>query len=67
MAEERKHGAVMAQRCVRINFANLLLLAHTRRPVRRLAAAGSIPTNLCALWDKIQNEGVKADLFDRHG
>ena len=50
--------ALDVRRCVRLNFANLLLLAYANRPVRRIVAAGSVPSELQALWEKMEEKGV---------
>ena len=44
---------------VRIDFANLLLLAHGNRPVTRIVAAGSVPPELATLWAKMEEKGVR--------
>lgn len=50
---------------LRINFRNLYKLAAADRPVVRAFAAGSIPPALTALWNVLEGQGVKADLFQR--
>ena len=52
---------------VRINFQNLLKLAHASRPIRRIIAAGSVPPELKRLWQKMEENGVSLELFNRHG
>ena len=64
LAEERKEGAGARFR-VRINFSNMLRLAHADRPVRKALAAGSVPPEMRQLWNRMENEGVEVKLFDR--
>ena len=54
-----------ARRRVRINFKNLLRLAHADRPVAKALAAGSIPPPLRAVWNRLDAQGVEVHLFDR--
>ena len=54
-----------ARRRVRINFKNLLRLAHADRPVAKALAAGSIPPALRAVWNRLEAQGVDVRLFDR--
>ena len=50
---------------LRINFSNLYKLAAADRPVVRASATGSIPPALNALWNVLEGQGVKTDLFQR--
>ena len=50
---------------VRINFENLLRLAHADRPMEKALAAGSIPPPLRAVWNQLEARGVEVQLFDR--
>ena len=50
---------------VRIHFENLLRLAHADRDMVKAVAAGSVPPELRQLWNRIQNLGVRVELFDR--
>ena len=52
---------------VRLDFANLLTLAHCHRPVRRTVAAGSISPALERLWGRLQDRSAKVELLHRHG
>lgn len=54
---------------LRIDFRNLLQLAHADRPTHRAFAVGSIPPPLQDVWDRLENEGVKVQLLNRsvHG
>ena len=54
-----------ARRRVRINFKNLLRLAHADRPVAKALVAGSIPPPLRAVWNRLEAGGVEVHLFDR--
>lgn len=64
LAEERNNGPDARYR-VRINFANMLRLAHADRPVERAYAAGSVPPEMRHLWNRLESEGVEVHLFDR--
>ncbi len=62
-AEEREGFA--ARHRVRINFKGMMRLAHADRPVEKAIAAGSVPPELHALWNRLSAEGVEIELFDR--
>lgn len=64
LAAERDEGPAARYR-VRIHFDNLLRLAHADRPVQRAYAAGSIPSELRQLWNRMEARGVEVSLFDR--
>ena len=64
LAEERNSGPDARYR-VRINFANMLRLAHADRPVERAYAAGSVPPEMRQLWNRLESQGVEVNLFDR--
>ena len=64
LAEERNGDANARQR-VRINFENLLRLAHADRPLTKAVAAGSIPPALANLWNNLHRAGVEVHLYDR--
>ncbi len=64
IAEERNEGP-NARYHVRINFDNMLRLAHADRPVERAFAAGSIPPEMRQLWNRMESHGVEVRLFDR--
>ena len=66
LAEER-NGDVNARQRVRINFENLLRLAHADRPLTKALAAGSIPPALANLWNSLRRQGVEVHLYDRGG
>ena len=63
-AEEREEGPDARYR-VRINFDNILRLAHADRPVERAVAAGSIPPEMRHLWNRLEGNGVEVKLYDR--
>ena len=50
---------------VRVHFRNLLTVAHANRPVLRAFAVGSIPPELRAVWNRLENEGVSVQLLER--
>ncbi len=50
---------------VRIDFSNILRLAHADRPMERAIAVGSIPPEMRQLWNRMEDSGVEAALFDR--
>ena len=64
LAEERNEH-VDARYRVRINFDNMLQLAHANRPMRKALAAGSVPPELRQLWNRMENQGVQVELFNR--
>ena len=51
VAEELEGDSPNVRYRVRIDFANLLLLAHGNRPVTRIVAAGSVPPELATLGE----------------
>ena len=63
VAEERE--GVAARHRVRISFKAMMQLAHADRPVEKAIAAGSVPPELRALWNRLSAEGVEIELFDR--
>ena len=50
---------------VRIYFRNLLTLARASRPVEHAFAVGSIPPELRHVWNRLEDEGVRVQLFER--
>ena len=64
LAEER-NGDANARHWVRIDFENLLRLAHADRPLGKALAAGSIPPALSMLWNELRRTGVEVHLYDR--
>ena len=50
---------------IRLEFQNLLRLAHADRPVERAYAVGSVPPELRAVWNRLEGTGVEVDLFER--
>jgi len=63
VAEEREGRS--ARYRVRIDFKAMMRLAHADRPVEKAVAAGSVPPELRALWNRLEAVGVQVDLFDR--
>lgn len=64
LAEEREEGEGARYR-VRINFENMLRLAHADRPLQKALAAGSVPPEMRHLWNRMEHKGVEVRLFDR--
>ena len=64
LAVERDEGPDARYR-VRIDFENLLRLAHADRPVKRALAVGSVPPEMRQLWNRMEAMGVEVKLFDR--
>jgi NYN domain len=50
---------------VRIQFENLLRLASADRNVASAIAVGSVPPALRHVWNKLEQAGVKVELFER--
>ena len=65
LAEEREPEPNSRYR-IRINFDNMLRLAHAERPLERAVAAGSVPPEMRHLWNRLENMGVQVQLIDRH-
>ena len=63
-AQERDEGPDARYR-VRINFDNMLRLAHADRPLKKAIAAGSVPPEMRHLWNRMESSGVEVRLFDR--
>ncbi len=61
---ERNEGAGARYR-VRINFDNMLRLAHADRPTEKAFVAGSVPPEMRQLWNRMESKGVEVQLFDR--
>ena len=64
LAEEQDEGPDARYR-VRIQFDNLLRLAHADRPLQKAFAAGSVPPEMLGVWNRMEAEGVEVELFDR--
>lgn len=64
LAEEVEDGPDARFR-VRINFDNLLRLAHADRPLEKALAVGSVPPAMQQLWNRMESKGVKVSLYDR--
>ncbi len=63
IAAEREGGD--ARYRIRLRFHNLLRLAHADRPVEKAVAVGSVPPELYTVWNRLGNEGVRAELLER--
>ena len=63
MAEEREGWD--ARNRVRIYFPNMVQLACRQRPVERALAVGSVPPQLRGVWNKLENQGIQVQLFER--
>ena len=66
LATEREDGTDVRYR-VRVDFANMLRLAHADRPVAKAVAAGSVPPELEEVWFQLKSRGVDVHLYDRGG
>ena len=64
IAEERD-STPGARYLVRIHFDNMLRLAHADRPLTKAMAAGSVPPEMRQLWNRLENQDVEVELFDR--
>lgn len=62
---EEKDGTPGARYLVRIHFDNVLRLAHADRRLEKAVAAGSIPPEMRQLWNRMENNDVEVNLFDR--
>ena len=65
-----QHAAVeregeSARSRARIQFRNLLELAHARREIEHAIAVGSVPPELRLVWNRLENEGVTVQLLER--
>lgn len=63
VAEEREGPD--ARYRLRIHFRNLLTLARGGRPIEHAMAVGSIPPELRHVWNRLEDEGVGVQLFER--
>ena len=66
LAAEMEDGPEPRRR-VRIDFGNMLRLAHADRPVAKAIAAGAIPPEMEEVWYQLRSRGVEVRLFDRGG
>ena len=64
LAEERNSGPDARYR-VRVDFGNMLRLAHADRPVEKARAVSSVPPEMRQLWNRLESQGVEVQLFDR--
>ena len=63
VAAEREGAG--ARRRVRIDFRNMLELAHAGREIEHAVAVGSIPPELRHVWNRLENLGVTVQLLER--
>ena len=63
LAAERSEGANARYR-VRVDFENMLRLAHADRSIEQALAVGSIPPEMRQLWNRMESNGVEVRLFD---
>ena len=63
IAAEREGAG--ARRRVRIDFRNMLELAHAGRAIEHAVAVGSIPPELRHVWNRLENLGVTVQLLER--
>ena len=63
VAVEREGAAARSR--LRIYFRNLLELARGGREIEHATAVGSVPPELRHVWNRLENEGVKVQLFER--
>lgn len=63
IAAEREGAG--ARRRVRIDFRNMLELAHAGREIEHAVAVGSIPPELRHVWNRLENLGVTVQLLER--
>ncbi len=63
VAASREGGNASYQ--VRIQFDRILRLAHADRPVEFAVAVGSIPPELRHVWNRLEQSGVKVELYER--
>ena len=61
---ERSEGPNARYR-VRVNFDNILRLAHADRPLKKALAAGTVPPEMRQLWNRMESTGVEVQPFDR--
>jgi len=47
-----------------MHFDSMLKLAQSDRPLGKAVAAGSVPQEMCQLWNRMENRGIEVMLFD---
>ena len=62
--ESAKLGADVGCR-LRLEFNNLLLLAHKNRRLARVVAVGSVPPDMETVWHRLEQEEVQTEIVDR--
>ena len=63
VAAEREGGT--ARYRVRLDFRHLLELARAGREIEHAVAVGCIPPELRHVWNRLENEGITVQLFER--
>ena len=63
IAAEREAGS--ARYRVRLDFRNLLELAHAGREIEHALAVGYIPPELRHVWNRMENAGITVQLMER--
>jgi len=63
VAAER--DGVFARSQVRVHFENMFKLAHADREVAKALAVGSAPPEIRHLWNRLEGQGLKVELYDR--
>ena len=63
VAEELE--GVQARHRVRISFKAMMRLAQADRAMEKAIAAGSVPPEMRAFWNRLSAQGVQIELFDR--
>ena len=63
VAVEREGEGARAR--VRVHFGHLLELARAGRPIGHATAVGSVPPELRHVWNRLENEGVSVQRFER--
>ena len=63
----QREGNIGGRYRVRLNFTNLLRLAHADRQIHSALAAGAVPPEVESLWNRMKQSGVDVHLFDRGG
>jgi hypothetical protein len=62
----RKEGRY-AQNDVRVYFENMYKLARVSREVESAICVGSVPPELEAVWNRLEQAGVEVELYERGG
>ena len=63
---EREELGEDVRRRLCIDFHNMLVLANENKPLAKVVAAGSLPPEMKAVWQRLEREGVKTEICDRN-